>query len=164
MDEEYEVFGEEIEDSGEESIDLCDYCDYPFAMEVVNGEIINMSGKLQKAVRRKLLDLAQVTEADLVGFLKINDLIVAENSETGKALHDTVGLGIEELSDLLGFDFGSDSFQCDGISFLGSRYGWEAKDLLEQLGYCMSDDMNYGPHGHGTAGVVYLENINGKED
>ncbi len=83
----------------------------------------------------------------------------APQSAIGLWISEKALIDAESLSELLGFDFIDGAFLCEGLGFLDSNLGWDAKNLLEQLGFCLSSDIDYGPHGHGTTGVVYLPEI-----
>ncbi len=147
----------QVENEEEESTDWEDYCDYPFAMEVVNGSIINLSGKLQNEMREKIIHAASVTEEDLINLLLSEDSDDAFETKLGKWLWENDVDSLDGLTDLFGFRINERIFQCDGIGFLDSDCGWTAKSLLEALGYDLTENIHYGPHGHGTTGVVYLE-------
>ena len=55
LDEDLEDEECDEEEQEEEDIDWYDYCDYAFAMEVVNGSIINLSGALQEEMRTRII-------------------------------------------------------------------------------------------------------------
>ena len=63
------------------------------------------------------------------------------------------------MIDILGFDVESGVFTTNGIGFLDSPYGWETKELMEDLGYTLDDVTEYAPHGHGGGGVIFLEEL-----
>ena len=50
--------------------------------------------------------------------------------------------------------------ETDALSDIGMlRYsdGWGIKELLEDLRFPVKELIHYGPHGHGTNGVCYIE-------
>jgi hypothetical protein len=133
------------------NIEWDNYCDYPFAMEVVNGEIISLKATLQQDLRNKLLQTSGISEDDLIAWLQGEDA----ESDVGW-LDENCSDEQDPLAEILGFNADESMFRCEDIGFLCSSYGWEAKDLLELLGYHLTEAINRGPHGHGTEGVVYL--------
>ncbi|MCQ2452462.1 MAG: leucine-rich repeat domain-containing protein [Oscillospiraceae bacterium] len=131
-----------------------DYDGYPFAAEVVNGEIISMTDDFQKKVIAAILTKLGVTEAELCEFLSLlND---GDESEDGR-FDLLADCEYDFLAELLGYDADEEAFSPAGIGFLESSYGFEAIDLLKQLGFPVEEDITPGTHGHGTDGVVYVE-------
>ncbi len=148
-DEDDEEDEEDEEETGD--IEWDDYCDYPFAMEVVNGEIISLKATLQIDMRSKLLQTSGISEESLIAWL------LGEDAESDVSwLDENCCHEQDELAEILGFDAEESAFRCEDIDFLSSSYGWEAKELLELLGYPLKEAINHGPHGHGTTGVIYL--------
>lgn len=130
------------------------YEGYPFAAEVVNGEIISMTDTFQQEVLAKLLSAMAVTKDELAAFLsQLND---GEESDDERF---TLLADCEHdfLAELLGYDADEEAFSPAGIGFLESSYGFEAIDLLKQLGFTVEENIQYGSHGHGTDGVCYVE-------
>jgi len=127
-----------------------DFYGYTYAMEVVNGEIISMSGNFQHKVRTALKKKLHVSDKTLQAFLSA--MSAGEECEDPR-FEPVADLEYDVLAAALGFD--GDDFTDEGIGFLECRYGWEVNDLLESLGFKLSEKINYGPHGHGTFGVKY---------
>ena len=130
--------------------------DYPFAMEQTNGEILSMTPAMQKSVMARLITRLGITQEQLAKTL-------LERS-ADEALADLCPVGVDGpdfdmLIDILGFDVESGVFTTNGIGFLDSPYGWETKELMENLGYTLDDVTEYAPHGHGGGGVIFLEEL-----
>lgn len=128
-------------------IELDSFYGYPFAMEVVNGEIVSMTARFQRRVRVALKNKLGITDKELKSVLSGED-----NPYELLQEYDS-----DVLAKLLGFD--GERYSDEGIDFLGCHYGWEAKSLLESLGFKMKEKMEYGPHGHGTYGVYYIYHL-----
>lgn len=53
---------DELELDDQDSIEWDDYCGYPFAMEVVNGQIISMTSQFRKKVRKAIREKLGLTD------------------------------------------------------------------------------------------------------
>lgn len=154
-----EIYGAAEEDE-EASVDWEDYSDYPFAMEVVNGQIISLTDDMQEQIRTGILEKLGVTEEELVKFLvRLGADEDAAESEDGRRFGPIAGYGYDVLVELLGFAEDEGEFIPWGLGFLDSQYGWEAKELLESLGFELEENISHGPHGHDTNGVIYIQDI-----
>ena len=129
-----------------------DFSGYTYAMEVVNGEIISMSGNFQHRIRTALKKKLHVSEQTLKAYLSA----LSEGEEYDDPRFELLAdLDPDFLPEILGYDAGENEFTGEGIGFLESRFGWETNELLESLGFQLREKINYGPHGHGTYGVKY---------
>ncbi len=144
-----------IEEETEESLNWEDYSEYPFAMETVNGCIISMTAEMQERLRAGLLNRMKVTEAELCAYLSSED----DGKPRDNRISLIIGEEYVELTELLGFDADEGKFDPEGIGFLESEYGWEAKDLLQIAGFSLYEDIRYGAHGHDTNGVYYISEL-----
>ncbi len=154
-----EIYGAADEDE-ETSVDWDDYCDCPFAMEVVNGQIISLTEDMQAEIVTKILEKLRVTEEELIQFLvRLEADEDAAESEDGRRFGLIAGYGYDVLVELLGYDEDEEEFAPGDLGFLDSNYGWEAKELLESLGFELEENISHGPHGHDTNGVVYIQDI-----
>ena len=70
------------------------------------------------------------------------------------------------------YDFWEELFDFDseegGFRFTDTcdemYYGDYASKFLESMGFYLDENINYGAHGHGTEGVVYLETLDRPQD
>ncbi len=161
----------EISDSAEdESEEWEDYADCPFAMEAVNGEIISLTADMQEKMKDRIIEKFGITEEELISWLV--DYLNGDESEDDQEdesedependpkaewLDMLGGVDPDALAEILGFDLAAESFSFEDIGFLESEYGWEAKELLEELGFEIVEEIENGPHGHGTHGIVYIQ-------
>ena len=149
----YVEFAEPEEIEEEEPIEWDAYCDYPFAMEVVNGEIISLTATYQNAIKEMLLANLDISEEDLIDYL----MALSEDAESDDdRFVPIVDCEYEALCEALGYDEDGQKFTPSGIGFLGSSFGWEIKQLLECLNAPLEENLEYGPHGHGTTGVIFI--------
>lgn len=137
-------------------IDMYDYYECSFAMEVVNGEIISLTPDMQEKIVERIRKKLKIKENELIEFLQTGD----SDDERFDVLNDT---GAEALSVILGYDDNKCDFVREGIGFLESPLGWEAKELMEALEFNIHEKIEYGPHGHGTYGV-YWYNLRKKKN
>ncbi len=135
-------------------IDMEDYEGYPFAMEVVNGEIVSMTPDFQIFLRKKLMSFLDMDENELIDLLKI---IESGEEPDDESIYDKIGYDIEYLPEILGYDSESETFEPVGIGMLESVYGWETKELLEALEIPMQEDTWNEPHGQGSYGVIFID-------
>ena len=152
---------EESEEDSENDINMEDYTDYPFAMEIVNGEIINLSAELQTKILQQLIKKAGLTKKKFVQYLRsfCGEYEDEEGEEEEIENEFLADFDSDFLMEILAFDPETGTFSPDGIGFLDSQYGYETKELLESLDYALEEEVNEGPHGHGSYGVYYLEQI-----
>ena len=145
-------FDEELEEEEESSLE--DYYDYSFAMEVVNGEIISLTEDLQQELFKKVLSTTGLTEEELANYL----VACSEDAEPEDEKYELLSnYDYDMLGEIFGFDFEERTFEPVSFGFLDCGYGWETKKLLEDVGYFVEDNIDYGPHGHGTCGVYFIE-------
>lgn len=133
---------------------MYDYDECSFAMEVVNGEIISLTPDMQAKIVERIRKKLKIKEPELIEYLNDGD----SDDERFEPLCD---IDIDALSEILGYD--GESFSREGIGFLESPHGWEAKELMELLEFNIHEKVEYGPHGHGTYGV-YWYNLRKKKN
>ena len=131
-----------------------DYSDYPFAMEIVNGEIISLTKKMQQKIRKALTEKLDISNIKLKKYLVALSEFEDPEDDTFAPIEE---FDFDTLAEILGFDLDDGRFSGEGIGFLESSYGWEAKELLEFLGFQLEEDIVEMPHGHGNYGVIYYE-------
>lgn len=145
-------YGDDGEDA--DPVDWEEFDGYPFAAEVVNGEIISMTEDFQQEVLAKLLADLEVSEDELAEFLSLLNDGDEPDDDRFSLLE---GCEYDFLAEILGYDESEGTFNPQGIGFLESAYGFETIDLLKALGFPVEDEIEPGPHGHGTDGVVFVE-------
>lgn len=137
------------DDDEDEDIEWEHYFGFPFAMEVVNGEILSLTAEFQAKILQRILSRADASREDLIAYL-------ADGAESDE-FEDLAEFDYEFLVEFLGFDPDEESFELNGFDEFDCSYGWEAKELLEQLEFPLVERINEMPHGHGTNGVVYYK-------
>lgn len=137
-------------------IDMYDYEECSFAMEVVNGEIISLTTDMQEKIMERIHKRLKIKEDELIEYLKDGD----SDDERFDPLGD---IGVDALAVALGYDEDSEEFKRDGVGFLESEFGWEVKELMELLEFKIHEKIQEGPHGHDTYGV-YWYNLRKKKD
>lgn len=152
-DEIAEEYYPEEEDEDEDPIDWNDYRDFPFAMEIVNDEIISLTPEFQKEILNQILNKLQVTSEELITFLSA---LAGDEMLINEKLKPISSFEYDVLAEILGFDEEEKDFSPGGIGFLDSGYGWETVELLKTLGIVLQKDIDYGTHGHDTNGVIYF--------
>lgn len=151
--EENEDFDDE-EDDVDEDIEWEDYVIYPFAMETVNGEIINLDASVQTTIKKRLLKELHVSENALCIYL---DALGEDSSYEDDRFDAIFDCEYDSLKEILGFD--GEKFAPEGIGFLESGYGWDAKELMERLGFELEEVLSSSGYG-----VVYLSELDDEDD
>lgn len=133
---------------------LEDYCGYSFAMETVNGEIISMTDDFQTVLKNSILEKFSVSEENLCDYLFKRQSEDDYEDEDFDFLND---FDFDFLAEILGYYADENVFDPYGLDFLESPYGWETKDLLEQLDFELEDDSDSDPRGLYSSGVIYYD-------
>ena len=138
----------------DEEIEWDDYDGYPFAMETWNGEVLSMTAAFKRQVIQKILSACSVTEQELAAYLQARG---AGEEHPDRRLRLLDGHDCELLTDVLDFCPEEGTFALTDIGMLRYSDGWGIKELLEDLRFPVKELIHYGPHGHGTNGVCYIE-------
>lgn len=140
-------------DEEDDEVHWEDYEDYPFAMEVVNGDVISLTADMQRELAEKLAQKAGITLEELGACL----LQLEEDEETENEVLSDLVSDCGELAEVLGYDVDEQEFTFPGIGYLEASCGWDAVEVMKFLGYDLEENIRHAPFEHGTDGVVFYE-------